>query len=355
MLLRVLRLRTMLPRLRANITWRATRRAVVLLVVTAFVLEALRVLAWTNRHTVIAGKVYRCSQPNASAIASHVRDHDIKTVINLRGYCPGPEAAWYAEEVRATFDAKVSQEDITLSANRLPSPSELKQLITVLDRSEYPILIHCKRGADRTGLVSALVMLLYSDTTLARARWQLLPRYGHFRFGRTAAMDEFVDRYETWLADRTHTSTLVREWATTHYRAGPHHGTLLRSDGKTDSQPIVGVVNQWTSIPLVATNESDEPWELKPGSYTGIAVEMSVHDPSGAKILTSPHGLLQRRVMPGESLQFTVLVPPMKTPGKYAIRLDLINSIGAGVPIRQMGFYQFGGAPLILSFDIQSQ
>ena len=49
--------------------------------------------------------------------------------------------------------------------------------------------------------VRVIDLLLYTDAALARARRQLWPRYGHFRFGRTAAMDAFLDRYETWLAE----------------------------------------------------------------------------------------------------------------------------------------------------------
>src|SRR5204863_5012641 len=103
---------------------------------------------------------------------------NIRTVINLRGTSQRtPKEEWYIGECRATHDANVSQEDITLSAKRLPAPAEVRRLIDVLDRTEYPILVHCQRGADRTGLVSTAAVLLHTDATLDQARRQLWPRY----------------------------------------------------------------------------------------------------------------------------------------------------------------------------------
>src|SRR5207253_1196146 len=110
----------------------------------------------SNAHAVIEGRVYRTSQLSGESLAEFLHEHHIRTVINLRGHCP--DFDWYAEECAVTAAAGVSQEDITFSANRLPPPTELRRLLNVLDRTEYPIVFHCKQGADRTGLVSAMVL-----------------------------------------------------------------------------------------------------------------------------------------------------------------------------------------------------
>src|SRR5947209_8358851 len=81
----------------------------------------------------------------------------------------------------------------------LPPPNEVRRMIEVLDRSEKPVLVHCQRGADRTGLVSTSAVLLYTTATLGEARRQLWPRYGHIRGGRTTIIDQFFDLYESWL------------------------------------------------------------------------------------------------------------------------------------------------------------
>src|SRR5437868_10481343 len=98
---------------------------------------------------------------------------------------------WYEDEGRVTWQRDIQQEDINLSASRMPSASELRRLVEVLDRTEYPILLHCKRGADRTGLTSAIVGLLLTDMPFDQARGQLGLRYGHLALGRPAYLDGF--------------------------------------------------------------------------------------------------------------------------------------------------------------------
>ena len=59
---------------------------------------------------------------------------------------------------------------------------------------EFPILIHCKSGADRAGLVSALIMLL-EGRSVRQAMKQLSWKYGHFKHSRTGILDAFFMLY----------------------------------------------------------------------------------------------------------------------------------------------------------------
>jgi protein tyrosine phosphatase (PTP) superfamily phosphohydrolase (DUF442 family) len=329
---------------------RTLARLTVLVGVLVVGLEAAHVLVGTNRHEILPGRVYRSNQPTPDSLRAFITSRGIKTVINLRGHCPGEHTPWYKEEIRVTSELGVSHEDITFSANRLPAPTELKRLIEVLDHTEYPILFHCKQGADRTGLTATIVMLLYTDASLARARRQLWPRYGHIRFGRTAAMDDFFDRYESWLAGRAHTPALFREWATTHYSPGPASGTMTAQHG-TESFRVNAA--DWAAIRVIATNTSTEPWEMRPEHYAGVHVEFNVYNQAGQKVTKGMAGLLHRTVAPGESIPLTLAVPPLRTPGTYILHADLMNGTGAAVPIRQTGFYQFGADPLTVVIQAQ--
>src|SRR5262249_34243390 len=150
----------------------------------AFGAEAGRVLIGANFHTVVPGRVYRCAQPSPSELEGFLTTHGIRTVVNLRGCCaPLP---WYLEECRTTHRANASQEDMAFSAGRLPSTHELRRLIDVLDHTEYPILLHCRRGADRTGMAATVVLLLQEGPSLDQACRQLGLRYGHIAAGRPA-------------------------------------------------------------------------------------------------------------------------------------------------------------------------
>jgi protein tyrosine phosphatase (PTP) superfamily phosphohydrolase (DUF442 family) len=329
---------------------RTVLRGAVALALLAVALEAARVLVGNNRHEVLPGRVYRSNQPSPAALREFLASHGIKTVINLRGHCPGDHTPWYKEEIRVTSELGVSHEDITFSANRLPAPTELRRLIEVLDRSEYPVLFHCKQGADRTGLTATIVHLLYTDATLARARRQLWPRYGHVRFGRTAAMDDFFDRYDTWLAGREHAPSLFREWAAKHYSPGPASGTLTASDGK---DLFVAKLDQWIAVAVRATNTSGESWEFQPGQHAGIHVEFSVYNLAGHKVHAGMAGLFRRTVSSGDAIELTLAVPPITVPGVYILHADLMDGTAAAVPIRQTGFYQFGCDPLMMHLHVK--
>ena len=126
-----------------------------------------------------------------------MRQHHIRTVVNLCGCCdPLP---WYLEESRTTCRLDICQEDLGFSACRLPSVQAVRRLIEVLDHCDYPILIHCHRGIDRTGMASTVALLLHTDGSLAEARGQLGLRYGHMAAGKFGNVDRFFDLYQEWL------------------------------------------------------------------------------------------------------------------------------------------------------------
>ncbi len=325
-------------------------RGLCLALVAVFLTWLGYVVLGPNRHTVIPGRVYRSSQPGHDDLVRTIGRYGIRTIINLRGF--SPEYDWYKDEARATADRGINQEDITFSANRLPPPAELRRLIEVLDRTAYPILIHCKQGADRTGLVSAMTLLLYTDATLARAKQELWPVRGHFRFGRTAAMDDFFDRYEAWLAERSesHTRDRFREWATKHYSPGPAVADLEFLDPIPESI----AANKPIALRVRATNRSSEAWELKTGSTVGIHLGYSVWV-EGEELprYSGKAGLFRRTVSPGESVDLSVVIPALKAPGTYMLKVEMFDYRGAAVDARGMAFVQFGADPLLVNLQVK--
>jgi len=136
--------------------------------------EVWNVLGGQNLHAVIPGKIYRGRQPSPREFERLIERQGIRTVVNLRGCCnPYP---WYLDEARTLQKHGVCQEDVCFSAVHLPSAHELRLLVEVLDRAEYPIFFHCRHGADRTGLASAVTLLLQDGVPYAEARRQLSPR-----------------------------------------------------------------------------------------------------------------------------------------------------------------------------------
>jgi protein tyrosine/serine phosphatase len=130
-----------------------------------------------NFHSVIAGQFYRSAQPTSEELASYVRTHGIKTVINLRGTYPG--TAWYDDEVTTAQSLGITHIDFGMSASKAISPERAQRLVELMASAPKPILIHCLSGADRSGLAAALYVRKIAGLDEARAEGQLSFYYGH--------------------------------------------------------------------------------------------------------------------------------------------------------------------------------
>jgi hypothetical protein len=177
-------------------------------------------LATGNFATVQPGRVYRSGQLRAVDLTARLRGHAIKTVLNLRG--AHPEEAWYRAERSATLAAGATQIDVALSSCEWMSRDQARILLRVLETCEYPVLIHCWRGSERTGWVSAMTELLRTGGTLEDARGQFALRYLFVHAGDGAMMQDHLERYEQWLRARgqAHAPEQFRTWLAAGYRPG---------------------------------------------------------------------------------------------------------------------------------------
>ncbi|WP_245419637.1 dual specificity protein phosphatase family protein [Phyllobacterium salinisoli] len=149
-----------------------------------------------NFHTIVAGEAYRSAQPTSAEIDAYAKQYGIKTIINLRG--ASPNAPWYKAETAEAAKLGITHIDFNMSAGKQLSKARAEQIIAVLDKAEKPLLIHCKAGADRSGLVSALYLAAVRKTGEAAAERQISIRYGHFSlpFISTYAMNRTFESLE---------------------------------------------------------------------------------------------------------------------------------------------------------------
>jgi hypothetical protein len=299
----------------------------------------------SNYHVVVRGQLYRTNQPSAKALRRLIKKHNIRTVINLRGFGYGAE--WYRNESRVASEMGASLEDLGFSAVRLPSPPLLRQLIEVLDRSTYPVLIHCFQGADRTGLAVGVWYLLRPGVTFAEARNHLGPSTGHLPVGRTRFIDRFFDLYEEWLSEQNleHSPAVFRTWASDHYC--PDGG---RAEFAVLAPPLsaTGKLSLRASQPAVATircrNTSIRPWRMQTGPNAGIHLVWLLVDAQERWLLLERAGLLERDVQPGEHIDLQIIVPELP-PGRYQLRVDLFDA-------QQGSFLQLGNDLLLVDVEV---
>lgn len=291
-----------------------------------------------NLHVLVPGRVYRSAQLAPRHLEKVIRTHGIRTVVNLRGCCD--PMAWYLDECRATHRAGVSQEDVSFSAGRLPPVEEVRYLLRVLDKSEYPMLFHCRQGADRTGLAAVLYVLLFTDTPLSEARRQLGFRYGHIAVGRTVFIDRFFDLYEEWLQARAHSPTRLREWIEHGYCPDECRCTLTAL--AVPKQVPLG--KPWLAR-FRASNTSLRPWRFHPSSTAGIHLGYFVTDRCQRYAALGRAATFEAVVPPGESIDIDVAIPALKTLGPHVLTVDMMDE-------QQGWFYQFGSQPLECELEV---
>ncbi len=166
-------------------------------------------IIYSNRHQIGNG-AWRSAQPAPHQIAAMKR-LGIKTVVNLRGerLCGS-----YWLECAACERHGINLVNFQVRSRAAPSKAELHGARELFDTIEYPMLMHCKSGADRAGLMSVLYSHLKQDEPMLQAIKQLSLRYGHIRQADTGILDAFFMRY---IADTAKRPMPFFEWVDTVY------------------------------------------------------------------------------------------------------------------------------------------
>ena len=142
-----------------------------------------------NVHVVVPDVLYRSATLSARGLRYVTSHWHIRSVLNLRGAEPGER--WYQTERRTLEDCGVMLIDFPMVDYLVPAPAEMAQLFQILQSATRPLLVHCRVGADRTGLACALFELTVIGKPPEAAKRQLTWRYGHVPWldGRSHAMD----------------------------------------------------------------------------------------------------------------------------------------------------------------------
>ena len=150
------------------------------------------------------------NQPYPGDIAWAARQ-GIRTVITTRH---DPRHGGHALEREACARLGLVYVTLPFFSREAPSRTAIADAAAFLAAAEYPILIHCKSGADRAGFLSALYLIVQEGVPVAEARHQLSLRHFHFRTSRTGILDAVFDAY---VAAHPDGNTDFLEWAANEY------------------------------------------------------------------------------------------------------------------------------------------
>ena len=173
---------------------------------------------WSNLAQISPG-VWRSNQPSPKRLRKYKR-MGIKTILNLRGENGKSPYLFEREACTATGLTLVNR---NMNARALVPAPMLLDLLEKFETIERPFVMHCKSGADRAGLASALYLLHMENLPVTEAKKQLSIRFLHLRSFRTGILDHFLDAYEhdqktdplpirTWIETRYDRDTLTAEF-----------------------------------------------------------------------------------------------------------------------------------------------
>jgi len=122
----------------------------------------------------------------------YIEKHHIKSILNLRG---SSKKQWYTDEINISNEYNITHYDYGIGDRRLATIEQMDKIVEIIKNAPKPILIHCKAGADRTSLASALYLYAIKHDVVPQKEISIL--YGHFPWlgSRTIAMDKSFSYY----------------------------------------------------------------------------------------------------------------------------------------------------------------
>jgi len=164
---------------------------------------------WTNMYP-LGGQAWRSNQPDRRRF-DHFKELGLRSIINLRGE---HLFSYYLFEREACADYDIKLINYTIYARELATREEYLGLLDLFKTVERPFLMHCKSGADRAGLASALFMLDQMNAPVEEAMKQLSFKYIHLKNVGTGILDHMLEHYA---ADIAQNPMPIREWLETRY------------------------------------------------------------------------------------------------------------------------------------------
>lgn len=186
---------------------------------------------------VVNGRIYRSSQPDMPDLESWIGEKGLKTIINLRG--GREDERWFIRERELAVKHGITLHNFRLSPHQLPGYLDLTSILEILMTAERPLLIHCRHGVDRTGLVSALALAIEKDPPLRELKDHFSWKYGVLPFYMSTG-PYFFSLYEKWLekTGSSHSLATLLSWIRNDYVDG--QGNMEYSIGSVNGKILEG-------------------------------------------------------------------------------------------------------------------
>ena len=172
--------------------------------------EILRV--FYRNFSKLSSNAFRSNHPSPRFIYKLQKRHEIKTIISMRR---ADQTGQYLLEKEACEQLGINLINHPMSSRSFPDALKVLEAKKILENAEYPILIHCKSGADRAGMMSVFYKHFILKQPISEALSELSMRYGHFRWADTGKLDVFFESFLSY--EKLNPQVSFETWLTTVY------------------------------------------------------------------------------------------------------------------------------------------
>ncbi|RKE89052.1 dual specificity protein phosphatase family protein [Epilithonimonas arachidiradicis] len=161
-----------------NLKSTALKKIIFLFTVIAILISAFVYYQKKLRHnlvTISEGKVYNSGVVPPGELKDFLKNHGIKSVIDLRD---GEEQTELNPETKKQVGAEENAIDkisnvnyFNLPTDQIPQDSTVQKFLKIMDDPKnYPVLIHCHHGVGRSRLFSSIYRIEYENFSNEDAR-----------------------------------------------------------------------------------------------------------------------------------------------------------------------------------------
>lgn len=263
-------------------------------------------------------------------------------MINLRGENSGKK--WFEEEKEVLKENNVNFINLKLSKSEPPPRYELIKFLNYFENIEYPILIHCKEGYNRSYFFLNLLMMLKDKNLKIKLIW----------------------KSEIWVFFKDYKKYLIKEKIN-------HNSSILKFfirniwvpekflyEIKIENLKEKLLMEEDVFFKVYIKNKSNRTWVLKKDLKRGIRLGGKIFGPfenypenledlfyknEGSGIDLFRAGVWDGKILPGETKIFEVHFKAPNQKGKYFLSIDMVDE-------NVEWFYYNGKAPFFYLFEV---
>jgi hypothetical protein len=169
---------------------------------------------------VTPGVLYRCGQLTVAGFTDAVEGFGIRTFVNLQDEYPDPDVTFGYFDTRTIKESELCRQlgvrYVYIAPDLLPGPQAATQrpaaiarfLAILDDPANHPVLIHCRAGLHRTGVMTAVYRLEYEGWEPRRALAEM--KENGFGEWACSSANKYVAQYVLGYTRRGHTAKAVR-------------------------------------------------------------------------------------------------------------------------------------------------